>query len=60
MHIFRDLKLSFAFSSKDIPVCQVRVIREKEGMPWNERVAIHPLKDGRLEITPIKAPKKDS
>lgn len=51
-----NVKLNLSFSSKNIPVCETRVMREKKGMPWNERIAIHPLGDGDIEMTPVKAP----
>jgi hypothetical protein len=48
-----NLNLSFAFSSKNIPVCETRVMHGKKGMPWNDLVAVHPLPDGRIEVTPV-------
>ena len=50
------LKINIAFSSKGIPVCETRVMRGKRGMPWNERIAVHPLQDGKLEITKVDLP----
>ena len=50
-HFFENLAVSF--SSKGLPACHTKVIREKVGMPWNKRVAIHPLPDGHVEVTPI-------
>jgi hypothetical protein len=46
--------LQFMFrASPDLKVCRTRVIREGRGFPWNRQVAIHKLKDGRLQVTPI-------
>lgn len=42
----------------DIPVCNTRIMREGRGLPWNRRVALHPLKNGRLEITVVQMPKE--
>jgi len=39
----------------DLPVCKTRIIREGRSFPWNRQVAIHALKDGRVQITPIYA-----
>jgi hypothetical protein len=39
----------------DLPVCKTRIVREAHGFPWNEQVGVHPLKDGKLEITRIRA-----
>jgi hypothetical protein len=50
------LKSAFKISEKDIPVCHTRIIREARGFAWNEQVAVHPLKDGKLQITRIKPP----
>ena len=50
------VKARFAFSSKDIPVCTTRPMRGMSGMPWNRRVGVHPLPDGRIEVTPIARP----
>ena len=51
--------INIAFSSKGIQVCEARVVREKKGMPWNNRIAVHPLKDGTVELTPVRAPKSN-
>ena len=37
----------------DIPVCNTRIIRAGRGLPWNRRIAIHPLKEGKLEMREI-------
>ena len=34
----------------DIEVCTTRIVRGGRGFPWDERVAIHPMPDGNLEI----------
>ena len=47
------LRLRFVFSSRNIPVCETRVIRAGKGYPWEGRIAIHPLGDGKHELTPI-------
>lgn len=51
---FINIVLNFAFSAKDIPVCQTRIVRGKRGMPWDERIAIHPLGNGDVELTPVR------
>ena len=38
---------------KDLPVCKTRIIRGGRGFLINRRLAIHPLPDGTLHITPI-------
>ena len=49
--------LKYAFKAPpDLPVCHTRIIHEARGFPWNDQVGVHPLADGRLEITKIKAP----
>ena len=49
-----NIKVNLAFSSKGIPVCETRVVRKGKGMPWDGRVAIHPLGDGKIELTPVE------
>lgn len=39
----------------DIPVCTTRIVRERHGLPWNERIAIHPLEDGRIHMKRVRA-----
>ena len=39
----------------DIEVCTTRIVRGGRGFPWNERIAIHPMPDGRLEIRSLRA-----
>ena len=39
----------------DIEVCTTRIVRGGHGFPWNERIAIHPMPDGRLEIRSLRA-----
>ncbi len=34
----------------DIEVCTTRMVRGGRGFPWDERIAIHPLPDGKIEI----------
>ena len=47
----------FAFkellNTKDIPVCNTRIIRAGKGYLLNRRIGVHPLKDGSLHITDI-------
>ena len=53
------IKIPISFSSKNIPVCETRVMR-RTLMPWSDRIAIHPLENGNVEITeviPRKVPK---
>jgi len=40
-------------AEKDLKVCQVRVRKEGLQLPWDRSYTIHPLKDGRLKITPL-------
>ena len=53
---FVNIQIKLAFSPKDIPVCQTRIVREGTGMPWEGRIAVHPLGDGKVELTPVKVP----
>jgi hypothetical protein len=47
--------ISFAAAHNSVnAVCKTRIIRENRGYIWNRRVAVHPLKDGRLQITPVR------
>ena len=39
----------------DIEVCTTRIVRGGRGFPWDERVAIHPMQDGNLEISRLRA-----
>ena len=45
-------KFELAFTSKDIPVCETRIVR-KNGRPWSELVAIHPC-DDRIDVEELK------
>lgn len=47
--------LLFRFRRGDIPVCQTRILREKHGMPWNKRLAVHPLASGHIEVKALDA-----
>lgn len=51
--IFTALSKLFSNRPGDIPVCRTRIIRGGRGWPWNHRLGIHPLPDGKLEITRI-------
>ena len=60
MNIFASIKgwgfgVTFAFTSKGIPVCTTLVMRGKKGLPWNDLVAVHPLPDGRVEVKAVSA-----
>ena len=46
----------FRFRHDEIPVCHTRIMRQARGFPWDYQVGIHPLPDGKLEITPIRIP----
>lgn len=48
-------KLLMRHKSGDIPVCHTRIVRDGRGLPWNERIAIHPLADGRIEMKAVRA-----
>ena len=39
----------------DIAVCTTRIVRDGRGLPWNERIAIHPLADGRIHMKRVRA-----
>ena len=39
----------------DIAVCTTRIVRTGRGLPWNERIAIHPLEDGTIHMIPVRA-----
>ena len=47
------LRFLFNVQPKDIPVCHTRIIHRGRNWPWNHRLGVHPLQDGRLEITHI-------
>ena len=38
---------------KDLPPCNTRIIRRGRGFFWDKQIAIHSLKDGRVEMYPI-------
>lgn len=40
----------------EIPVCHTRIMRQGRGFPWDYQVGVHPLPNGKLEITPIRIP----
>lgn len=42
-------------NTADIEVCTTRIVRSGRGLPWDERIAIHPLPDGKLEIRLLRA-----
>ena len=51
----------FGFKKGDIPICQTRIMREGVGWwPWNHQIGVHPLPDGRLELTRITTKSADS
>ena len=52
--------LNLGFSSKDIQVCETRVMRSGRGMPWDKKIALHPLGDGRFEMEKIEAFRDDN
>lgn len=52
---FLKFKLEIAFSSRDIPVCNTRIVRGRHGMPWNEKIAVHPLENGNVSLLPVKS-----
>ena len=48
------LKLLFRVP-KDLPACKTRIMYEGKGIPFfNQRVGVHPQRDGRLTITAIR------
>lgn len=44
----------------DIEVCTTRIVRDGRGFPWNERIAVHPMPDGRLEIKSLRTDETQS
>ncbi len=44
----------FRIQKGDIPTCNTRIMRTRRGLPWNEQIGVHPLEDGRLQLTPIR------
>ena len=42
-------------NTADVEVCTTRIVRGGRGFPWDERVAIHPMQDGNLEIRRLRA-----
>lgn len=51
--IIKTLLVKIFRIPRDLPVCQTRVIRGGHGFIVNRQLAIHPLQDGTLNITPI-------
>ena len=41
------------FSSRDVPVCNTRIVRAGRGLPWGKRVAVHPTGDGVINVKPL-------
>ena len=39
----------------DIEVCTTRIVRSGRGFPWDERVAVHPMPDGSIEVIGLRA-----
>jgi hypothetical protein len=52
----KGARLLFGYQRGDVAVCNTRVMHDGVGLPWNRQIAIHPLQDGRLEITSLAAP----
>ena len=46
------------FSSKDIPICQTKIVRGGRGMPWDKRIALHPMGDGHFEMAKLEVEDK--
>ena len=42
-------------NAPDIEVCTTRIVRGGRGLPWDERIAIHPMPDGSLEINALRS-----
>ncbi len=49
--VAKALEHAFNSQDKDLSVCHTRIVREKRGFFWNNRVGVHSLKDGKLQIT---------
>ena len=49
----------FSIRKGDIPICQTRIMREGAGWPWNHQIGVHPLPDGKLELTRITTKQPD-
>ena len=41
--------------ASDIEVCTTRIVRGGRGFPWDEWVAVHPMPDGSVEVTELRA-----
>ena len=50
---FRFRRITRATS--DIEVCTTRIVRSGRGFPWDERVAVHPMPDGSVEVMGLRA-----
>ena len=44
-----------ARATSDIEVCTTRIVRSGRGFPWDERVAVHPMPDGSVEVMGLRA-----
>lgn len=55
-NLVNKMEMHFDFTSKGIPVCETRIVREGSGMPWNNRIAIHPLGEGKFSIVALRGP----
>jgi len=49
----------FSIKPGDIDPCTTRIMRTQRGLPWDEQIGAHPLKDGRLVLTPIREDEAD-
>jgi len=48
----------FSVQPKTIQPCTTSIQRVGRGLPWDEQIAIHPLKDGRIEMRFLRLPPK--
>jgi hypothetical protein len=48
--LFKVLDRLFRYRQNDFPVCQTRIAREAQGMPWNKQIAVHTLPNGKIHI----------
>ena len=53
-NLVERVTIKAAFSSKNMPVCETGIVRGGRGMPWDKRIAIHPLGDGTAALTPLE------
>ena len=52
--VLRGVRKLFPITNtRDLPVCNTRILREGRGLPWNRRVAVHPTGEGVINVKAI-------